>query len=216
MAANAAPTGGKPGGFLKNLSPKQKRYAAVIGAGALLALIYLVTRGRSHEEGPSPSSSEAAAAPESAVPSSLGGGGGTDPSAFLGSQSEAITERLGEVGSGLNEVGSGLNSLNEGLGTMGEGFKDWETSQEEADKRTAAALSKQSRQLQHIQSKLKRVTSGGHTASGGSKSGGGAKGGGGGGSKSGGAKGGSKSGGGAKGGGANNNGGSKKSGGKKK
>jgi hypothetical protein len=156
--AEAKPKAG--GGLLKKLSPKQKRYAAVIGGGALLALVYLIMRNRSGPvEGSTPASTEGAV--ESA-PIPGGGGGATDPSAFLGAQGESITERLGEVGAGLSEVGAGLgqvsggqDSLREGLGTMGEAASDFQSSEEQANARTAEALNKQNRQLKHITEKLK-------------------------------------------------------------
>jgi hypothetical protein len=157
----AEPKAKPAGGLLKKLSPKQKRYAAVIGGGALLALVYLIMRNRSAPlEGATPSSTEGAV--ESAPIPAVGGGGATDPSAFLGAQGESITERLGEVGAGLNEVGAGLgevgrgqDSLSEGLGTMGEAARDFQSSQEQANARTAESLNHQNRQLAAIREKLK-------------------------------------------------------------
>jgi hypothetical protein len=144
---------GAKGGLLKSLSPKQKRYAAVIGAGALLALLYLLNRSRSSEVGQSPSDSTTAV--ESSVPpSGAAAGGGEEGSAFAGAQGSAITERLGEVSAGLSEVGTGLGVLGEGQTVMGESESDFHTSQEQANQRVAAALGKQNRQLTALRKRL--------------------------------------------------------------
>lgn len=160
----AATSPAKKGGLLKSLSPKQKRYAAVLGAGGLLALLYMLYRGRSEgttEQTPSDST----VATESAVPASATGGG-ENGSAFTGAESETLAERLSEVGAGLSSTQTGLSELGAGEGTlaenqsalgtsMGEGFSSLATSQEQAQKNTAAALNKNSRSLSLISKQLK-------------------------------------------------------------
>jgi hypothetical protein len=106
-----SPKDGKKGGMLKNLNPKQKRIAAVVGVGALLAVIFLIARRKSapEEEGQTPSdSSEAEGGSSGIVP---GSGGATDPSAFLGEFSERQNEALERFG---EQIGEGLGRLETG------------------------------------------------------------------------------------------------------
>ncbi|HET7120305.1 MAG TPA: hypothetical protein VFI17_03515 [Solirubrobacterales bacterium] len=146
-----APATGK--GPLKKLTPKQKRYAMVLGAAAVLALIYLLQRrSAAPAEGQSPSTAESAGAGSPSYP--VSGGGGTDPSAFIGAQSEQIGSALGEVSSGLGEVSGGLGEVigsNDRLGVQVETNLD---EIGEAQARTLAALGKQGKNITAIRKKL--------------------------------------------------------------
>jgi hypothetical protein len=158
MAEPTPPAGKGAGGFFKKLSPKQKRYALVIGAGALLGLVYLIYhRGGGAEEGQTPSDSEQAAAGGASL--SPAAGGATDPSAFLGAQSEQIGNALGEVSGALGGVESAVQEGNE--------------VEQESDARIAEGLSTQNRMLHHINRKLKGTGPGrNHRAHGGKHHGG--------------------------------------------
>lgn len=143
------------GGLFKKLTPKQKRYAVVIGAAAVLALVYLLQRRHAggEAEGQSPSNTEAATAGATPIPAT----GATDPSAFLGAQSEGVDSALGEVSGSLGEVNS---SLGEVLNT-GEGLSSGIVSLSgevgelrDAQKRTLAAVHKQGHNLTAIRKKL--------------------------------------------------------------
>lgn len=140
---------GKGGGPFKNLSPKQKRYALVFGAAGLLALLYLLQRrGGASEEGQSPS---VAASPEGGTMVPPTATGATDPTAFLGAQSDAINSALGTVSSSLDEVGGSLGELTTGQ----EGLKGEIAKNTAAERRTAAALAKQGKALTAIRQKLR-------------------------------------------------------------
>lgn len=155
------PPAAKKGGFLKNLSPKQKRIAMVGGIAALLALIYLISKsrqpGQPEEEGGVKSTrQEAAEAFGNPV-----GGGGADAGAAFGAQSEVVGQRL-------EEVGSALGGVEAGLGEVGQSQAEIERSQEglegdimqsrdqasEDSARLAAGLSKNSRQLAQVRKEL--------------------------------------------------------------
>jgi hypothetical protein len=144
----------KAGGPLKKLTPKQKRYALVLGAAAVLALIYLLQRrSGAPEEGQAPSNPEGAAV-AGGSPSYPVGGGGTDPSAFIGAQSEGVGSALGEVSNGLGEVSVGLGEVvgsNDRLGVQVETDLD---EVGEAQARTLAALGKQGKNITAIRHKL--------------------------------------------------------------
>src|ERR1044072_3087902 len=134
MAEPAAPApGGKKGdGPFKKLSPKQKRYAVVIGAAAVLALIFLLQRRRGYEEDQPPShriAAQGAAVEGIPIPAT----GATDPTAFIGAQSEALTQ-------GLADVGYGLTGVNEGLGFVESAVDRSNDERGDADARIAGML----------------------------------------------------------------------------
>lgn len=155
------PPAKKGGSLLKNLNPKQKRILAVAGVGALLALIFLMSRSRSAP----PAEEEQAGTPsggQEALGVPPGSGGATDPTAFIGMQSEIIGDRLEEVGAGLGEVGSGLAEVGTGLGAvergqdaLGETFMAGQEADQQEFGRVQAGLAKQSRQLGAIRKQLK-------------------------------------------------------------
>lgn len=154
------PPSGKKGGLLKNLTPKQKKIAAVAGVGALLALIFLLSRSRSAPEEAQAGEGQPREGEAFSVPG--GAGGATDPSAFLGQQSEVIGSRLEEVsgslqevGSGLGEVGQGQNELLRSQEELGGAVMAGQESDADAFGRVQAGLARQNRQLKAIRERLK-------------------------------------------------------------
>jgi hypothetical protein len=137
-ASGGGPPGKKGKGLLGKLGPKGKRYALVVAAGALLALIYLM-RKRSAEAGAvgtSPSDLAAAAqqaaaqqqqidaqqSAQQAYGSPAGGTGFSDPSTYLSelgtgiAQSQAnlqqdIDAQFGTLGSAIAGLGTGIAAL---------------------------------------------------------------------------------------------------------
>lgn len=101
-------SGAKGGGglpFLKNLNPKQRRYAIVIGVGALMAIFVIMRRSSAAgavSTGPTPSDASGSDAVAATDPAVAGSGAtepwGSDPSnAFLGSFTSSVTSALGAL-----------------------------------------------------------------------------------------------------------------------
>jgi hypothetical protein len=153
------PKGKAGAGLLKNLNPKQKRMLAVVGVGAFLALIFLLSR-RSAPAGAEAGEPIAAAQPDEGFGAPVAAGG-TDPTAFLGAQSEVVGSRLEEVSGGLQEVGLGLGEVGQGLGEvergqddLGRTFMEGQERDETEFGRVHDGLAGQSRQLTAIRKKL--------------------------------------------------------------
>lgn len=101
MAEPVTPPAKSP---LSNLSPQQRRYAIVAGAGAVLALIVLLSRRSDSDAAEAPVAEDTGAAPVDPYDPYLSAGAYgaapyefTDPGAFGGQLSTALTDSLGDV-----------------------------------------------------------------------------------------------------------------------
>lgn len=148
--------------LLKNLNPKQKKMLAVVGVGAFLALIFLLSRKTAAPEAPQAGEPVAQGQPDEGFGAPVAAGG-TDPTAFLGAQSEQIGSRLEEVsgslqevGQGFGEVGDGLDDVQRGQDALGDTFMASQEADEQEFGRVQAGLAGQSRQLKAIREQLKR------------------------------------------------------------
>lgn len=145
------------GGVFKNLTPKQKKIALVVGAAAVLALIALLSRNKAAaaesplEENDRREANELEAREAFGVPVAAGA---TDPTAFLGSQSEDVTSALGEVGSSLSGVAGGLEGLNYEVGQFRDDSMEAANASQEREGAIAGQLGTQSRQLAGVQKML--------------------------------------------------------------
>jgi hypothetical protein len=148
---NGPPAAG--GGLLKKLTPKQKKYALVIGAAAVLAMIALLSKRGAPEE--APAESEGEAQPREVAGLAPVAAGATDPTAFLGAQSEDVTAALGGVSDALGGVSGGLEGVTLGQDELGDQYMRGDEGDRDRDEATLGAIGGTAAGIQSVKKMLK-------------------------------------------------------------
>lgn len=154
MAGATQPSSGGHKGFLSKLNPKQKRALAIAALAALLALGYLMLRGR-HAGGEAQEAPEGEGIRSGQFGAPVGAAGGENAAALsdlgenLAGQFGQLAEQQGTTQQMLGETGAEVMGVRQG----GEEFQ---RSQEEANERWLGNSNKQTKSLHHIEKLLER------------------------------------------------------------
>jgi len=140
------------GGLFKKLTPKQKKVALVVGAAAVLAVIALLSKKGEPEAAPAEREEESQ--PREAFGSPVAAGA-TDPTAFLGAQSEDINAALGGVSDALGGVSGGLEGVTLGQDELSDQTMRADEGDRDRDEQIEGMVGGTTKQIEGVKKMLK-------------------------------------------------------------